>query len=51
MRENDWQWGITVQQEMLPRMSVEVGYARRWFKGFTVTDNTVRDPTSMTPGR
>ena len=39
MRENDWQWGLTVQQEVIPRVSVEVGYARRWFKGVTVTDN------------
>jgi hypothetical protein len=45
VRENDWQWGVTVQQELLPRMSVEVGYARRWWKGFTVTDNTVRLPS------
>ena len=45
VRENDWQWGLTVQQEILPRMSVEVGYARRWWKGFTVTDNIVRDPS------
>ena len=39
VRENDWQWGVTVQQEVMPRVSVEVGYARRWFKGVTVTDN------------
>ncbi|HLG55628.1 MAG TPA: TonB-dependent receptor [Vicinamibacterales bacterium] len=39
VRENDWQWGVTLQQEIVPRMSVEVGYARRWFQGFTVTDN------------
>ncbi|HET9193491.1 MAG TPA: TonB-dependent receptor [Vicinamibacterales bacterium] len=44
VRENDWQWGVTVQQELLPRMSIEVGYARRWFKGVTVTDNLVRTP-------
>ncbi len=44
VRENDWQWGITVQQELLPRMSIEVGYARRWFKGVTVTDNLARTP-------
>ena len=39
VRENDWQWGVTVQQEVMSRVSVEVGYARRWFKGVTVTDN------------
>ena len=44
VRENDWQWGITVQQEVIPRVSVEVGYARRWFKGVTVTDNLARTP-------
>ena len=45
VRENDWQYGITLQQQIVPRMSVEVGYARRWFKGFTVSDNLVRDPS------
>jgi hypothetical protein len=44
VRENDWQWGVTVQQELLPRVSVELGYARRWFKGVTVTDNLARTP-------
>ena len=44
VRENDWQWGLTVQQEIIPRVSVEVGYARRWFQGVTVTDNIVRFP-------
>ena len=44
VRENDWQWGLTLQQELLPRVSVEVGYARRWFQGVTVTDNLARTP-------
>jgi hypothetical protein len=44
VRENDWQWGLTVQQEVLPRVSVELGYARRWFQGVTVTDNQNRTP-------
>jgi hypothetical protein len=44
VRENDWQWGVTLQQEVIPRVSVEVGYARRWFKGVTVTDNLNRTP-------
>jgi hypothetical protein len=38
-RPYDWQFGISVQQEILPRTSVEVGYYRRWFGNFTVTDN------------
>jgi hypothetical protein len=38
-RPSDWQFGVSVQHEVLPRTSVEVGYHRRWFQGFTVTDN------------
>ena len=39
VRPNDGQFGISIQREILPRASVEVGYHRRWFKNFTVTDN------------
>jgi hypothetical protein len=41
-RPYDWQFGVSVQQELLPRVSVEVGYYRRWwpvFGGADVTDN------------
>ena len=44
VRQSDWQWGVTVQQEIIPRMSVEVSYNRRWFLGAKVTDNTLRGP-------
>jgi hypothetical protein len=44
VRENDWQWGLTVQQELMPRLSIEVGYARRWFQGVTVTDDQNNNP-------
>jgi hypothetical protein len=39
VRPYDWQFGASVQQEILPRTSVEVGYARRWFNNFFVYDN------------
>src|SRR5262245_32717845 len=39
VRPRDWQFGVSVQHEILPRTSLEVGYARRWFKNFFVTDN------------
>jgi hypothetical protein len=39
VRPSDWQFGASVQHEVLPRTSVEAGYHRRWFQGFTVTDN------------
>jgi hypothetical protein len=39
VRPYDWQIGIAVQQEVAPRVSVEVGYNRRWFGNFFYTDN------------
>ena len=42
MRSGDWQFGASVQQEVLPRVSVEVGYFRRWLVNFTVNDNLAR---------
>jgi hypothetical protein len=44
VRQHDWQWGITVQHEVIPRLSAEVSFNRRWFKGAKVTDNTLRGP-------
>ena len=44
VRAADWQFGATVQQEVLPRVSVEAGYFRRWLQNFFVTDNLSRAP-------
>ena len=44
VRPSDWQIGVTVQQEILPRVSLEVGYTRRWLENFTVTDNRALSP-------
>ena len=44
VRQNDWQWGITLQQQVIPRVSAEVAYNRRWFKGAKVTDDRLRGP-------
>ena len=41
-RDYDWQWSIGVQQEVLPRVSADVAYARRSFHSFTITDNQAR---------
>jgi hypothetical protein len=38
-RPSNRQFGVAWQQEVWPRMSVEVAYNRRWFGNFTVTDN------------
>jgi hypothetical protein len=45
VRPSDWQFGASLQHEILPRTSVEVGYHRRWFQGFTVTDNRALGPS------
>jgi hypothetical protein len=47
-RPYDWQFGVSVQQEVVPRVSVEVGYYRRWwptFGGADVTDNVLVSPS------
>jgi hypothetical protein len=39
VRPYDWQFGVSVQQEIAPRTSLEVGFNRRWFGNFFVYDN------------
>jgi hypothetical protein len=48
VRAGDWQWGASVQQEVLPRVAVEVGYQRRWLVNSNVTDNRNRAPGDHT---
>ena len=39
MRTGDWQWGTSIQHEVMPRVSAEFGYQHRWLLNFTGTDN------------
>ena len=39
VRPDDYQFGFSVQQQIGPRLSVEVSYRRRWQGNFTYTDN------------
>ncbi len=39
VRPYDWQFGLSVQHELLPRVSAEVGYSRRSWGNFFYTDN------------
>jgi len=49
VRSNDWQIGVSVQQQVLPRVSIEAGYFRRWLNNFTVTDNLLVGAGDFTP--
>jgi hypothetical protein len=39
VRQYNWNFGASVQHEILPRVSLEVAYNRRWWGNFLVTDN------------
>ncbi|MEO8258439.1 MAG: TonB-dependent receptor [Acidobacteriota bacterium] len=43
VRTHDYQTEITLQQELLPRVSADVGYTHRTFHGFMVTDTLGRN--------
>jgi hypothetical protein len=53
VRPSDWSFGASIQQEIFPRASVEIGYYRRWFTmyttGGTVTDNLAIGPDDLRP--
>jgi Carboxypeptidase regulatory-like domain len=49
VRPSDWQFGASIQHEILPRTSLEAGYHRRWFQGFTITDNLASTAADYTP--
>jgi carboxypeptidase family protein len=40
IRPSDWGFGVSLQQELVPRVAVNVGYNRRSLQNFFVTDNT-----------
>ena len=41
VRPYDWQFGVSMQHELVPRVSVEAAYNRRWWGNFFVTDNVL----------
>jgi hypothetical protein len=49
VRASDWSFGVSVQQQLLQRMSIEVGYYRRSFDGFSMNDNEALSASDLTP--
>ncbi len=39
VRAYNWEFSTSVQHEIVPRVSVDVGYFRRWYGNFTTTDS------------
>jgi hypothetical protein len=48
-RENNWEVSAGVQRELVPRVSADVSYFRRWFGNFAATDNLAVGPTDFDP--
>jgi carboxypeptidase family protein len=48
IRSGDWQAGASIEQQLLARVSTELGYQRRWLVNFTVTDSLNRGPEDHT---
>jgi hypothetical protein len=47
-RPSDWIIGASVTHEILPRVSLDVLYTRRWLENFTVNDNRAVAPSDFT---
>ncbi|MGB7219092.1 MAG: hypothetical protein WBD07_09820, partial [Vicinamibacterales bacterium] len=47
LRTYNWEFSMGVQHEVLPRVSVDVAFFRRWFGNFTATDNLAVAPSDF----
>jgi hypothetical protein len=47
-RRFNWETSLGLQQELLPRVGLNVAYYRRWYGNFEVTDNTLVGPQDYT---
>jgi hypothetical protein len=49
VRPYNWEFSTGVQRQVVPGMSVDFGYFRRWFGNFAATDNLALAATDFTP--
>ena len=47
-RTYNWEMGLSLQQEVLPRVGVTVGYFRRWFGNFYTANNRLTNTADYT---
>ena len=48
-RTYNWEMGVSLQQELLPRVGLTVGYFRRWFGNFYTANNRLTATADYTP--
>ena len=48
-RPYQWEFSTSVQHELRSRLSIDVGYFRRWFGNFGITDNLSLGPGDYSP--
>jgi hypothetical protein len=48
VRPYDWNFDVSIQHELVPRVAVNVGYFRRWFGNFLVTANQATSAADYT---
>jgi len=49
VRPSDWNVGLSIEQQIGAKSSVEVTYTRRAYNGFFVADNLALQPSDLTP--
>jgi hypothetical protein len=47
-RQTNWETSVSVVHELMPRVGLDVGYFRRSWANFRVTDNTLLSPSDFT---